>query len=85
LSNAARSARPSLLTGAARRSSICGAAGTITVRQLLGHKAGLVLLDEELAIEKLRDLDYLAHLLARQKPTCPPGTRHGYHTMSIGL
>ncbi len=29
----------------------------VTVRQLLGHEAGLVLLDEELPIEKLRDLD----------------------------
>jgi CubicO group peptidase (beta-lactamase class C family) len=57
----------------------------ITVRQLLGHEAGLVLLDEELTIEKLRDFDYMARLLARQKPAWPPGTRHGYHTMSIGL
>lgn len=59
--------------------------GRITVRQLLGHEAGLVLLDEKLSIEKLRDLDYMARLLARQKPAWPPGTRHGYHTMSIGL
>jgi CubicO group peptidase (beta-lactamase class C family) len=57
----------------------------ITVRQLLGHEAGLVLLDEELTIEKLRDLDYVARLLARQKPAWPPGTRHGYHAMTIGL
>ncbi|HEX9085271.1 MAG TPA: serine hydrolase domain-containing protein [Gemmatimonadaceae bacterium] len=59
--------------------------GAITVRQLLGHEAGLVLFDEELTIEKLRDFDYMARLLARQKPAWPPGTRHGYHTMSIGL
>ena len=57
----------------------------ITVRQLLGHEAGLVLLDEKLTIDKLRDLDYMARLLARQKPAWPPGTRHGYHTMSMGL
>jgi CubicO group peptidase (beta-lactamase class C family) len=61
-----------------------GKAG-VTVRQLLGHEAGLVLLDERLTLEKLRDLDYMARLLARQKPAWPPGTRHGYHTMSIGL
>jgi CubicO group peptidase (beta-lactamase class C family) len=59
--------------------------GAITVRQLLGHEAGLVLLDEKLTIEKLRDLDYLARVLARQKPAWPPGTRHGYHTMTLGL
>jgi len=58
---------------------------SVTVRQLLGHEAGLVLLDERLTNEKLRDLDYVARLLARQKPAWPPGTRHGYHTMTLGL
>ena len=57
----------------------------ITVRQLLGHEAGLVLLDEKLPLEKLRDLDYVARVLARQKPAWPPGTRHGYHAMTLGL
>ena len=57
----------------------------VTVRQLLGHEAGLVLLDEPLTVEKLRDLDYVARLLARQTPAWPPGTRHGYHTMTLGL
>ena len=57
----------------------------VTVRQLLGHEAGIVLLDEQLSIEKLRDLDYVARLLARQRPAWEPGTRHGYHTMTIGL
>ena len=57
----------------------------VTVRQLLGHEAGLVLLDEQLTIEKLRDLDSMARLLARQQPAWPPGTRHGYHTMTLGL
>jgi CubicO group peptidase (beta-lactamase class C family)/hypothetical membrane protein len=61
-----------------------GKAG-ITVRQLLGHEAGLVLLDEPLTIARLRDLDELARLLARQTPSWPPGTRHGYHAMTIGL
>ena len=57
----------------------------ITVRQLLGHEAGLVLLDEELPIAKMHDLDGVARLLARQKPAWPPGTRHGYHSMTLGL
>ena len=61
-----------------------GKAG-VTVRQLLSHQAGLVLLDEKLSIEKLGDLDYLATVLARQKPAWPPGTAHGYHTMTLGL
>jgi CubicO group peptidase (beta-lactamase class C family) len=57
----------------------------ITVRQLLAHEAGLVLLDEPLTIEKLHDLDCVARLLARQRPAWTPGTRHGYHAMTIGL
>ncbi|HEY9426965.1 MAG TPA: serine hydrolase domain-containing protein [Gemmatimonadaceae bacterium] len=57
----------------------------ITVRQLLGHEAGLVVLDEQITVDKLRDLDYVARLLARQKPAWTPGTRHGYHTMTLGL
>ncbi|HEX9105149.1 MAG TPA: serine hydrolase domain-containing protein [Polyangia bacterium] len=59
--------------------------GAITVRQLLGHEAGLVLLDEKLTVDRMRDLDDIARLLARQKPAWPPGTRHGYHTISLGL
>jgi len=57
----------------------------ITVRQLLAHEAGLVLLDETLTITKLHDLEYVARLLARQKPAWKPGTHHGYHAMTIGL
>jgi CubicO group peptidase (beta-lactamase class C family) len=57
----------------------------ISVRQLLGHEAGIVLLDEKLSVEKLSDLDYIARVVARQKPAWPPGTRHGYHTLTIGL
>jgi len=59
--------------------------GAITVRQLLGHEAGLVLLDEKLTIARMRDLDDVARLLARQTPAWPPGTHHGYHMMSLGL
>ncbi|HJS58293.1 MAG TPA: serine hydrolase, partial [Vicinamibacteria bacterium] len=57
----------------------------VTVRQLLAHEAGLVLLDEKLPLEKLSDLDNVARVLARQTPAWPPGTRHGYHTMTLGL
>jgi CubicO group peptidase (beta-lactamase class C family) len=59
--------------------------GAITVRQLLAHEAGLVLLDEDFPIEEMHDLDYVARVLARQKPAWPPGTKHGYHAMTVGL
>jgi CubicO group peptidase (beta-lactamase class C family) len=58
--------------------------GQITVRQLLAHKAGLISVDEPLSIEKLADPDRLSEILARQKPAWPPGTRHGYHTLTLG-
>jgi CubicO group peptidase (beta-lactamase class C family) len=57
----------------------------ITVRQLLSHEAGLVLLDEPVHYETVRDLDALATLLARQKPRWEPGTRHGYHLSTLGF
>lgn len=59
--------------------------GKITVRQLLGHEAGLVLLDRKLSLEDLHDLDAVAHVLARQTPAWQPGTRHGYHSLTLGL
>ena len=36
-------------------------------------------------VEKLRDLDYVGRVLARQRPAWEPGTRHGYHMMTLGL
>jgi CubicO group peptidase (beta-lactamase class C family) len=57
----------------------------VTVRQLLSHEAGLVWIDEPLRFEDLHDLDRVARVLARQRPAWEPGTRHGYHAMTIGL
>ncbi len=56
----------------------------ITVRQLLAHQGGLAAIDEPLDAKKLADLDGLARILARQAPEWEPGTRHGYHSFSIG-
>ena len=44
----------------------------------------MVWIDEPLDFEDLRDLD-VALALAKQKPAWEPGTRHGYHAMTIGL
>jgi CubicO group peptidase (beta-lactamase class C family) len=56
----------------------------ITVRQLLAHQAGLSGIDVPLSARKLADLDGLADLLAAQKPAWKPGTRQGYHALTIG-
>jgi CubicO group peptidase (beta-lactamase class C family) len=56
----------------------------ITVRQLLAHQAGLCAIDEPLDAAKLGDLGGLADVLARQRPAWPPGTRQGYHALTLG-
>ena len=57
----------------------------ITVRQLLSHEAGLVLLDETIDYATVADLDALAKVLARQRPRWEPGSRHGYHLSTLGF
>lgn len=56
----------------------------ITVRQLLAHQAGLFALDEPVDRSVVADLDRLAVVLARQKPTWEPGTRQAYHGITLG-
>jgi len=57
----------------------------ITVRQLLSHEAGLAAIDVPLDASKLADLDFIAQVAARQKPAWEPGTRHGYHGLTLGF
>lgn len=56
----------------------------VTVRQLLSHQAGLCVIDEPLDHKILADPDKLAWILARQKPCWQPGTKHGYHGITLG-
>lgn len=56
----------------------------VTVRQLLSHQAGLSVIDTRLTPALLSDPDALAAALARQKPAWKPGTRYGYHALSLG-
>jgi len=58
---------------------------TITVRQLLGHQAGLFVLDTPPDRALVADLDRLAFVLARQKPAWEPGTRQAYHAITLGF
>jgi CubicO group peptidase (beta-lactamase class C family) len=65
----------------------CGAASAIArgVRQLLAHQAGLAAIDAPITLATARDLDALALAIAPQRPAWQPGTRHGYHGMTIGF
>lgn len=58
---------------------------TITVRQLLDHEAGVPALDRPVRLSELSNLDAVAAVLADQVPAWKPGTRHGYHPMTVGL
>ncbi|MDH4212567.1 MAG: beta-lactamase family protein [Candidatus Thorarchaeota archaeon] len=57
----------------------------ITIRQLFAHQAGLVAFDELGDKEVIANMDRLATILARQKPAWKPGTRHGYHALTLGF
>src|SRR5215211_4557637 len=57
----------------------------ITVRHLLAHQAGLFAFDEPVDRNVVADLDRLAVVLARQKPTWEPGTRQAYHAITLGF
>jgi CubicO group peptidase (beta-lactamase class C family) len=56
----------------------------ITIRQLLSHQAGLCAIDVPLDFDTLADPDQMAVAIAQQKPAWEPGTRHGYHAISLG-
>ena len=57
----------------------------ITVRQLFAHQAGLIAFNELAEKEVIADLDRLAVVLAKKKPEWKPGTRHGYHGLTLGF
>ncbi|MEB3034455.1 serine hydrolase domain-containing protein [[Mycobacterium] nativiensis] len=58
--------------------------GDLTVRQLLAHQAGLCALKPAPTLADVADPDRLAPMLAAQKPLWAPGTRHGYHAITLG-
>ena len=60
--------------------------GTITVRTLLNHRAGLVALDEPLTLDRIEHHpDEVAQVLAAQQPRWAPGSEQGYHAITYGL
>lgn len=56
----------------------------ITVRELLAHQAGLTSVDQRLRTQDLANPTLIAEIIARQKPQWKPGSRHGYHTLTLG-
>jgi len=56
----------------------------LPVRYLLSHRAGLPAIRKVLTEEALFDWDTMATALAEQEPWWQPGTKHGYHALTIG-
>jgi CubicO group peptidase (beta-lactamase class C family) len=57
----------------------------ITVRQLLSHQAGLYAFHAPVDKSVVADLDRLAAVMAQEKPAWEPGTRQGYHALTLGF
>ena len=55
-----------------------------TVRHVLSHQAGVVVLDRQVPTEAFYDWDYLCGLLAAQEPSWEPGTAHGESPLFYG-
>jgi CubicO group peptidase (beta-lactamase class C family) len=58
--------------------------GAVTVSQLLGHQAGLPVIKPPLTLADIADPEKLSKRIAAQAPLWPPGTRHGYHAVTLG-
>ncbi len=57
---------------------------TVTVRQILSHRAGLPAIRETLPDDAMLDWNAMTLALANQRPWWPPGSRHGYHVNTFG-
>lgn len=59
--------------------------GEVTIAMLLSHQAGLCSFRDPAVVEDFYDLPAAAARLAATAPLWPPGSRSGYHAISIGV
>jgi CubicO group peptidase (beta-lactamase class C family) len=59
--------------------------GQVTVRMLLGHRAGLPAVRRMLAPGSMYDWQRMTAALAAQTPWWEPGGKHGYHVNTFGF
>lgn len=57
---------------------------TVTVADLLSHRAGLAWVDGTMSFEDMLRWNPVVEALERQAPSWPPGTAHGYHATTFG-
>lgn len=58
---------------------------SITLRELLSHRAGLAAIDAPLPDGALYEWETVTSALAAQAPCWPPGSAHGYHVHTFGF
>jgi CubicO group peptidase (beta-lactamase class C family) len=56
----------------------------VTVREALGHRAGVPVIDGPIALAELADTRAMSRRLAAQEPIFAPGSNHIYHALTIG-
>jgi CubicO group peptidase (beta-lactamase class C family) len=56
----------------------------LPVRYILSHRAGLPAIKKPLAEDAIYNWDRMVEALAEQEPWWQPGTKHGYHALTIG-
>jgi len=57
---------------------------SITVRDVLSHRAGLPVVEGDFTLEQALSWQPVVAALAAQAPLWPPGTAHGYHVRTYG-
>jgi CubicO group peptidase (beta-lactamase class C family) len=62
-----------------------GGKNDITVRTLLGHRAGLPAVRRTLPSLAMYDWDLMTAALAEEEPWWEPGSQHGYHVNTFGF
>lgn len=58
--------------------------GAITLRHVLGHRAGIPVFDGDIAIDDILDPASIDDILERQTPLWAPDSQHGYHAVTYG-
>jgi CubicO group peptidase (beta-lactamase class C family) len=57
----------------------------IPVRWLLTHQAGLAAIDRQFSLPEVLSWQPVIQALQEQEPNWPPGSAHGYHSMTYGF
>ena len=56
----------------------------ITLRMVLGHRAGIPVLDGDWTLSDMLDVERTDAALEQQKPMWKPNSKHGYHAITFG-